>query len=415
MASERWLSLRLFDTRRGGYYPLESAGDGPIGLYVCGITPYDTTHLGHAFTYLAFDVLIRYLEYLGQTVHYVQNLTDVDDDTLRRAREQGTDFLEMGRRHTERFWADMTDLNWRAPDAFPRATAHVPQMVEMIERLLARELAYQAEGYVYLSAAADPEFGSLAHVPPDDRLALANERGNQPDQPGKRHPLDPVLWQPSEPDEPAWASPWGPGRPGWHIQCSAMSVAHLGPRFAMHGGGQDLAFPHHEFERAQSEGATGVRPVAGHWVHTGMVHHAGARMAKSTGNLVMVQDVLKRWPADAIRLALVSHHYRTEVTWTDALAASAATTVERWNRAVAVAPPGRPEVTPLSESVATLRGDALRALDDDLDTPRMVMALDQLAAHALASNREAPDRRAAGWVLRDLATRILGLRLGTTR
>ncbi|MGH2488497.1 MAG: class I tRNA ligase family protein, partial [Candidatus Limnocylindria bacterium] len=149
MVPARGLNLRLFDTRRGGLHPLEPVGDGPMGVYVCGITPYDTTHLGHAFTYLAFDVLIRYLAYLGQPVHYVQNLTDVDDDTLRRAREQGTDFLEMGRRFTERFLADMADLNWRAPDAYPRATAHVPQMVEMIERLLARELAYRAEGHVY--------------------------------------------------------------------------------------------------------------------------------------------------------------------------------------------------------------------------------------------------------------------------
>lgn len=415
MAPERELSLRLFDTRRGGAYPLEPAGDEPIGLYVCGITPYDTTHLGHAFTYLAFDILVRYLEYLGHTVHYVQNLTDVDDDILSRARDEGTDFLEMGRRHTERFLTDMTDLNWRAPDALPRATTHVPQMVEMIERLVARELAYRADGYVYLSAAGEPEFGSLSYVPPEDRLALANQRGNLPDQPGKRDPLDPVLWQPSEPDEPAWPSPWGDGRPGWHIQCSAMSVAHLGPSFAIHGGGQDLAFPHHEFERAQSEGATGVRPVAGHWVHTGMVHHAGAKMAKSTGNLVMVQEVLKRWPADAIRLALVRLHYRAELTWTDDLATAATSTMERWSQAVAVAPPSPSEGTPLPEGVATIRDSALRALDDDLDTPHMVIALELLAAQALASDLEASYRSAAGTVLRDLATRILGLRLEATQ
>jgi L-cysteine:1D-myo-inositol 2-amino-2-deoxy-alpha-D-glucopyranoside ligase len=409
------LNLRLFDTRRGGLHPLESVGDGPIGLYVCGITPYDTTHLGHAFTYLAFDVLVRYLEYLGHPVHYAQNLTDVDDDTLRRAREQGTDFLEMGRRHTERFLADMTDLNWRAPDTLPRATTHIPQMVEMAERLLDHGLAYRAGGYMYLSAAADPEFGSLAHVPPEDRLALANERGNHPDQTGKRDPLDPVLWQPSEPDEPTWPAPWGEGRPGWHIQCSAMSVAHLGPSFALHGGGQDLAFPHHEFERVQSEGATGVRPVAGHWIHTGMLHHAGAKMAKSTGNLVMVQDVLRRWPADAIRLALVRNHYRTELTWTDALATAAATTVEHWNRALAVAPSDSPQGTPLPEGVAALRDHALRALDDDLDIPRMVGILDQLAVHAIASDQQPSERRAAGAVLHDLATRVLGLRLETSR
>lgn len=414
MALARPLALRLFDTRRASVHPLEAIGDGPIGVYVCGITPYDTTHLGHAFTYLAFDVLIRYLGYLGHTVHYVQNLTDVDDDTLRRAQELGEDYLEMGRRYTERFLTDMADLNWRPPNAYPRATAHVPQMVEMIEHLLSSGLAYQADGYVYLSAAADPEFGSLSHVPPANRMTLANERGNLPDQPGKRDPLDPVLWQPSGPGEPAWPSPWGEGRPGWHIQCSAMSVAHLGPSFAIHGGGLDLAFPHHEFERAQSEGATGVRPVVGHWVHSGMVRHAGATMSKSTGNLVMVHEMLNRWPADAIRLALVRHHYRAELTWTDALAAAAAASVERWKRAAAVAP-WSPGDGPLPEGVAALREAVLLALDADLDTPRMVTALDQLAAQALATDRDPSERRAAGTVLRDLATRILGLRLEAPR
>jgi L-cysteine:1D-myo-inositol 2-amino-2-deoxy-alpha-D-glucopyranoside ligase len=411
VAHQRPPGLSLFDTRRGGVHRLEPLGDGPIGLYVCGITPYDTTHLGHAFTYLAFDVLRRYLEYRGHTVRYVQNLTDVDDDTLRRAREQGEDYLAMGRLYTDRFLADMADLNWRAPDVYPRATEHIPHMVALIERLLSGGLAYRAGGYVYLSAAADPAFGSLSHLPPSDRLALANERGNDPDLPGKRDPLDAVLWQPSQPDEPTWPSPWGAGRPGWHIQCSAMSVHYLGPQFEIHGGGGDLAFPHHEFERSQSEGATGERPVVGHWVHTGMVQYGGAKMSKSAGNLVMVRDLLVRWPADAIRLALVRHHYRSELTWTDSLAAAAKATVDRWTRAVAAYPPDPRAGEPLPEEVAALRDEALRALGDDLDAPQMVAVLDQLAGHALATDRDATKRAAAGLVLRDLATRILGLRL----
>jgi L-cysteine:1D-myo-inositol 2-amino-2-deoxy-alpha-D-glucopyranoside ligase len=287
-------------------------------------------------------------------------------------------------------------------------------MVAMIERLLAAGLAYRSDRYAFLSVAADPEFGSLAHVPVADRLALANERGNDPDLPGKRDPLDPVLWQPSLPDEPAWPSPWGEGRPGWHIECSAMSVTHLGPRFEIHGGGRDLAFPHHEIERTQSEGATGVRPVVRHWVHTGMVHYADEKMSKSVGNLLMIRDLLARWPADAIRLALTRHHYRADLTWTDGLAAEAWLTVQRWAQAAAVAP-AAPTVMgdpmPLPEEVATLRESALTALDDDLDTPRVVVMLDQLAELALASHRDPADREAAGAVLRDLATRILGLRL----
>jgi len=407
----RPLNLRLFDTRRAGIFPLEPIGAGPIGLYVCGVTPYDTTHLGHAYTYLAFDVLHRYLEYLGYPVRYVQNLTDVDDDMLRHARERGEDYLDMGRRYTDRFRSDMTALNWLEPDVYPHATEHVPQMVAMIERLLEAGLAYRAGGYVYLSMAADPEFGSLAHVAPADRLALANERGNDPGLPGKRDPLDAVLWQPSLVDEPAWPSPWGDGRPGWHIECSAMSVTHLGTRFEMHGGGRDLAFPHHESERIQSEGATGVRPVVGHWVHSGMVHYADEKMSKSVGNLVMVHDLLDRWPADVIRLALIRHHYRADLTWTDQLAADAQLTVARWTRAVAGAQAAPPDASTLPEAVAALRGRALAALEEDLATPRVVAALEELADLALAPDRASSDREAARSTLRDLATGVLGLRL----
>ena len=413
MAPPRQLNLRLYDTRRAAVLPLEPIGDGPIGLYVCGITPYDTTHLGHAFTYLAFDVLQRYLEYLGRPVRYVQNLTDVDDDMLRHARERGEDYLAVGRHHTDRFLADMAALNWRAPDVYPRATEHIPHMVAMIEPLLTAGLAYRSDGYVFLSVAADPEFGSLAQVPSADRLALANQRGNDPDLPGKRDPLDPVLWQPSLPDEPAWPSPWGDGRPGWHIECSAMSVTHLGPRFEIHGGGRDLAFPHHETERTQLEGATGVRPVVRHWVHTGMVHYADEKMGKSVGNLVMIRELLDHWPADVIRLALIRHHYRADLTWAESMAAEAQLTLQRWAKAMAVAPSERDvpgDRTPLTDGVATLRESALTALDDDLDTPSVVTTLEQLAELALTSDKDPADREAAGAVLRDLATRILGLR-----
>jgi L-cysteine:1D-myo-inositol 2-amino-2-deoxy-alpha-D-glucopyranoside ligase len=308
----------------------------------------------------------------------------------------------------------MAALNWLAPDVYPRATEHVPHMVAMIQPLLAAGLAYRSDRYVFLSVAADPEFGSLAHVSPADRLALANQRGNDPALPGKRDPLDPVLWQPSLPDEPAWPSPWGEGRPGWHIECSAMSVTHLGPRFEIHGGGRDLAFPHHETERMQSEGATGVRPVVRHWVHTGMVHYSDQKMSKSVGNLVMIRELLERWPADVIRLALIRHPYRADLTWAESMAAEAQLTVQRWTQAVAVPRsaqdlPG--DRMPLPDGLATLRERALTALDDDLDTPRVVTTLDELAGLALASDRNPADREAAGGVLRDLATRILGLRL----
>ena len=313
------MTLRLHDARRGGIHPFEPIpGRDRAGLYVCGVTPYDTGHLGHAFTYVGFDVLHRYLEYLGHDVRYVQNLTDVDDDMLRKARETGEDYLALGNRHVTTFLTEMAALNWLPPDDLPRATQHIPQMVELIERLLANGLAYAAEGNVFFSVDADPSYGELSGLSRDEMLPLANERGNVPDMPGKRDPLDFVLWQRSLPDEPAWEAPWGAGRPGWHIECSAMSMAYLGSQFEIHGGGADLLFPHHESERAQSEGATGERPFVSFWTHAGMLHYDGDKMSKSLGNLVLVRDLLRTHSGDAIRHYLVSQHYRSEVHFTDA-------------------------------------------------------------------------------------------------
>jgi cysteinyl-tRNA synthetase len=401
-------ALRLYDTRRGGIFPVEPPRWGPIGLYVCGITPYDTTHLGHAFTYLQLDVAHRYLEYIGHDVRYVQNLTDVDDDMLAHAAAAGEDYLALGRHHTERFLADMAALNWLPPDVYARATEHVPQMVAMIAALLAAGTAYLGDGHVYLSISDDPGWGALSHVPRRQQLALANERGNRPELPGKRDPLDPVLWQRSLPDEPVWPSPWGDGRPGWHIECSAMSVGHLGPQFEIHGGGRDLAFPHHEAERLQSEGATGISPVVRHWVHTGMVHVAEEKMSKSLGNLVMVRDLLDRWPADVVRLALVDQPYREDLTWTEALLEDADATVRRWTGAARQR--GGDLGEPMADAVAWRRDEVLAALANDLDTSGAIHKLDSIAGVALGRADEAT-RQSAATHLHELATRVLGLRL----
>jgi len=413
------VTLRLFDTRRGGLYPFEPiVGRDRVGLYVCGVTPYDTGHLGHAFTYVSFDVLHRYLEYLGHDVVYVQNLTDVDDDMLRKARETGEDYLSLGNRWVTTFLTEMAALNWLPPDHYPRATQHIPQMISLIERLVTAGLAYVAAGNVYFDVSADPSYGRLSGLSREDMLPIANERGNVPDMPGKQDPLDFVLWQRFQPGEPVWESPFGPGRPGWHIECSAMSMAYLGSRFELHGGGADLIFPHHESELAQSEGATGERPFVGWWMHAGMLGYAGDKMSKSLGNLVLVRDLLRTYSGDAIRHYLVSHHYRSEVQFAEADMNASVEAAAFMRRAclraeeLSPAEPALADASELTPIVAAHRQRFLAAMDDDLDTPvatRELEALARLAMEALDSVTAAQ----AGWMVRELGARILGLRLAT--
>jgi L-cysteine:1D-myo-inositol 2-amino-2-deoxy-alpha-D-glucopyranoside ligase len=412
------VTLRLFDSLRGELVPFAPIGTGPVGMYVCGVTPYDTGHLGHAFTYVSFDVLHRYLEYLGHEVVYVQNLTDVDDDMLRRARELGEDYLELGNRHVTTYLTEMAALNWLPPDHLPRATQHIPQMQALIARLLEGGHAYLADGHVYYSVGSWPSYGSLSRLEPEAMLPIANERGNVPDMPGKRDPLDFVLWQPSLPDEPSWPSPWGPGRPGWHIECSAMSITYLGPRFEIHGGGQDLIFPHHESEIAQSEAATGESPFVLWWMHAGMLRYHGEKMSKSLGNLVLVQDLLRSWSGDAIRHYLIAHHYRDELDFNETVLESSSVAAARLRLACRLAEeleplaPALADVDELRTIVAQHRERFLAAMDDDLDTPAALAELQALAG--LAIDTDEPGLRAeAGWMVRELGARILGLRLAT--
>ena len=412
------VTLRLYDARRGEILPFEQPTDRPVGLYVCGVTPYDTGHLGHAFTFLGFDVLHRYLEYRGHDVRYVQNLTDVDDDMLRRARETGEDYLALGNRWVTTFRTEMDALNWLPPDVYPRATEHIPHMLDMISLLLDRRLAYAAEGHVYFSVDAWPTYGELSGLPRDAMLPIANERGNVPEMPGKRDPLDFVLWQRSLPDEPAWDAPWGAGRPGWHIECSAMATAYLGSQFAIHGGGGDLAFPHHESEIAQSEGATGKRPFVEFWMHTGMLRHAGEKMSKSLGNLVLVRDLLRTYPGDAIRHYLISHHYRHEVDFDEGLLEASALAAARLRRACRLAEeleplaPAMADPGKLLPAVAEYRERFLAALDHDLDTPAALPELHALAAVCLDADDPLLVAQ-AGWMVRELGARVLGLRLAS--
>ena len=361
--------MQLYDTARRAVVPFEPAAGpgGTVTIYTCGITPYDAAHLGHAATYLAYDVLQRRLRDIGYKTMLVRNVTDVDDDILRKARELGVHYLDLAAEEVARFSADMGALGLLPAASEPRATSAIPDILGFIGMVLANGHAYQAAGAVYFDVSSWPSFGSVSHYDRARMLELARERGGNPDDPNKDDPLDFVLWQPSAPDEPAWDSLWGRGRPGWHIECSALVVRELGVTIDLHGGGSDLIFPHHECESAQSEAATG-EPFVRHWAHTGMVCYEGTKMSKSLGNLVFVRDLLEQWEPAAVRLAVLGNHYRSDWSWEPSLLDEAADRLVRWRRARDRGGPGL--------AVAAVR----EALDDDLATPGAIEAIEAAAA-----------------------------------
>ncbi len=371
------MTLRLFDTARRAEVGFEA--DPVVRMYVCGITPYDSTHLGHAATYLAYDLLVRRLEELGHEVRMVRNVTDVDDSILPKARELGINYLELADAELARFRADMDALGMRPPVAEPRATEAIDGMIDLVARLLDSGCAYQVEGTVYFDTSAFPRFGDLSHYSREQMVKLARARGGNPDDPHRRDPLDFVLWQASAPDEPRWEAPFGAGRPGWHVECSVMAMDTLGETLDLHGGGTDLIFPHHECEVAQSECVTG-QPFSRHWMHSAMVSYEGEKMSKSLGNLVFVSDLLKTADPRAIRLALMRHHYRAGFEWYD-------TDLDEGNALLRrlLAAAERPDGADPRPFAARVRA----ALDDDLHAPRALEALDDLASAVLSGGSDA--------------------------
>ncbi len=364
--------MRLYDTAREAIVPFEPA-DRIVTMYTCGITPYDSTHLGHAATYLTYDVLQRRLRDMGHDTRCVRNVTDVDDSILPKARELGVHYLDLAAAELARFDADMERLEMIPAFSEPRATSAIPDIRGFIGMVLDQGFAYQAGGAVYFEVANFPKFGQISHYSRDEMLAFAAERGGNVDDPHKRDPLDFVLWQPSLPDEPSWDSLWGPGRPGWHIECSALCLRELGTTIDLHGGGSDLIFPHHECEAAQSEAATG-EPLVRHWMHQAMVRMDGEKMSKSLGNLVFVSDLAMLWDPRAIRLACISHHYRDSWEWHGDLMPEASERLSAWVAA--------------GEGSGAL--DQVRAaLDSDLDTPGAVAAIDAAAAAGLGVSEAA--------------------------
>jgi len=357
--------MRLYDTARQAVVPFEP---GPtVLMYTCGITPYDATHLGHAATFLAYDVLQRRLIDLGHEVKCVRNVTDVDDPLFAKARELGVHYLDLAAGEEARFEADMAALDTLPMHSTPRASSAIADIRGFIGMVLDRGFAYQAGGNVYFDVAKFPAFGSVSHYSHDQMVAFARERGGNVDDPNKRHPLDFVLWQTSTGDEPSWDTMWGPGRPGWHIECSALALRELGSTIDLHGGGSDLIFPHHECERAQSEAATG-QPFVRHWMHVAMVFMDGHKMSKSRGNLVFVDALRGQWDPRVIRLGIVAHHYRAEWEWNEGIMPAAAARLAEWQAS--------------SKGAGVDAGvlEAVRAcLDDDLATPAALDAIDEAA------------------------------------
>ena len=369
--------LRLFDSADRQVRPV-SAGETAT-MYVCGITPYDATHLGHAATYLTFDLVHRLWLDAGHSVHYVQNITDVDDPLFERAARDGIGWRELGDRETDLFRADLEALRVLPPRDYVAATEAIAEVIEVTEKLLASGAAYVVDDAdhpdVYFRADANVQFGYESGYDRETMTRLFAERGGDPDRPGKADPLDALLWRAERTGEPSWPSPFGPGRPGWHVECAAIALSRIGAQVDVQGGGSDLIFPHHEFSAAHAESATGERRFARHYVHAGMIGWDGHKMSKSRGNLVLVS----RLRADgvepaAVRLGLFAGHYRTDRSWSDAVLAEAEARLVHWRAATSL---------PTAPDAADVLARVRAYLADDLDTPKALAALDGWSTDAL--------------------------------
>jgi cysteinyl-tRNA synthetase len=379
------------------------AGD-EVKMYVCGITPYDRSHLGHAMSYIVFDVLRRYLEYCGFRVRHVQNYTDIDDRIIMRANAQGLTFDQLAAAYIEEYEQEMRELNITPAHVYPRATHEIPQIIEMTKTLIERGHAYPTEsGDVYFSVRSYPDYGKLSGRDVDQLVAGARvEPGEQ-----KRDPADFALWKAAKPGEPAWDSPWGPGRPGWHIECSAMSYRYLGPQLDIHGGGQDLIFPHHENEIAQSECYTGVKPFVRYWVHNGWLTIGEEKMSKSLGNIITVREGLDRYGPDGLRLFVLTSHYRAPLNYSEEALEAGRRGAERLR--IAASLPGG-DGPPADIAPEDYRRRFVEAMDDDLNTAAALATLFDLAHEINRARDLGRDTGQAQAALRELAA-VLGLTL----
>ena len=378
------------------------AVDRPVRLYVCGVTVYDRPHIGHAMSTIVFEVLQRYLEFRGFEVKRVQNFTDVDDKIIARANREGVESSEIAEKYTAAFFEELDGLNVRRADIYPKATEHIPEIIGLISTLIDSGAAYESHGSVYFSVNADDDYGKLSSQSVEQMLEGARGETGV----GKRAAADFALWKAARPDEPQWDSPWGPGRPGWHIECSAMARKHLGESIDIHGGGLDLIFPHHENELAQSETATGVEPFARIWMHNGLLQLSEEKMSKSIGNIIFVGDALERYSPDALRLWMLSSHYRAPLKYEEHAIEEKERAVRRLRSAVDANSDGSSGLLDPAPYVERF----VEVMDDDLNTPRAVAVLFDLGRDIFRARDSDKSIDAAQAKLRELAG-ILGLTL----
>ncbi len=379
-----------------------------VKMYVCGVTPYDECHLGHAMSYIIFDVIRRYLRFRGYQVRYVQNVTDIDDKIIERASKRGVPAAELAQKYTDSFFKDMDALNIERADIYPRATGEIAKITEVIQGLIDKGHAYPAGGSVYFRVKSFPGYGKLSRRNLESMMSSCSiEMGRE-----KEHPMDFALWKAAKPGEPYWESPWGQGRPGWHIECSAMSLKYLGESLDIHGGGQDLVFPHHENEIAQSECFTGVEPFVKYWLHNGMVQFGEEKMSKSLGNLITIKEALEKYSADALRIFVLSSHYRSPLTYSEAAIEAAKRGADRLEQA-ANNPAGKGKKK-ADIDISVYKDKFVEAMDDDFNTPQAIAVLFDLSKEINRASEAGCDSEDARKMLKNLSG-VLGLILEPSR
>ena len=396
--------MKLYNTLSRKAEDFSPADDSLVKMYVCGVTPYAPSHVGHALRSVVFDVLRRYLEYSGYRVKHVENFTDIDDKMIQGAAEQGISTEELAEKNIARYLEEMDTLNVVPAHEYPRATEEVPRILDIIRLLEAKGCAYSVNGSVYFRVRGKADYGKLSRRSLEDMIAGARVEVDA----DKEDEMDFALWKARKPGEPAWDSPWGPGRPGWHIECSAMSLAYLGETVDIHGGGRELVFPHHENEMAQSESYTGVVPFARFWLHNGLLMMGEDKMSKSIGNIITIGEALERFSPDALRLFFLSSHYRSPLTYSEDAVSSQERALGRLRHALA----------PAAFRNASVALDGARfverfraAMDDDLNTPRALAVIFDLARDINRAKEDQRDGATAQETLRALAG-VLGLILG---